>query len=282
MSKYDRLSIFMIVAISVCPTFSPHAFAQSTTPGAETTQTENTRKAPAPPPIELEEPIPVPDEIAKKQDEAADQDNNVPQDNGAQGTRARKKSDKAGKDSDQPPARIAAGGRVLAQARETLKKRGCDAAIPAYRVAAAMGEGFEAAQHELGDCLLSMQSDLATEKTLFREEGLFWLKRAAYAGNARAQRKLAVMLASPADAAHDPVASLGWALTYENNPDADLYGFGPLPRTLVSGLKNDLTADERASAERFSKEFEPLKLSPFEPKRSDEQKRKKKKRQNSK
>ena len=153
-------------------------------------------------------------------------------------------------------------------ARELREKKGCAAAAPAFRVIAGMGEGQEAAQHELAECLLTLQGANDVETALFRQEGEFWLTRAAYAGNARAQRKLAMAMASPANPLHNPKGSLMWSLIYSKNPTADLYGYGPLPGTLVPGLKSSLNETDIAEAERFAAEFVPIMLAKFEgPKR---------------
>lgn len=160
-------------------------------------------------------------------------------------------------------------GRLIKFARETREKDGCAAAAPAFRVIAGMGEGQESAQHELAECLLTMTGANDAETALFRQEGEFWLTRAAYAGNARAQRKLAMEMASPASALHNAEGSLKWALVYGKNPTADLYGYGPLPPTMVPGLKSALNETDIASAEQFAREFAPVPLAKFEgPKRN--------------
>ncbi|MGD9799290.1 MAG: hypothetical protein AB7F91_04515 [Parvularculaceae bacterium] len=165
-------------------------------------------------------------------------------------------------------------GRLIAFAREKRTKEGCAAAAPSFRVLAGMGEGQEAAQHELGECLLTMTGASDVETALFRQEGEFWLTRAAYAGNARAQRKLAMTMASPASPLHNPKASLQWSLIYSKNPTADVYGYGPLPGTLVPGLKSALTGEEIAEAEAFAKDFAPITLPKFEgPNREEGKKR---------
>lgn len=155
-------------------------------------------------------------------------------------------------------------GRLTAFARKVRADKGCADAAPAFRVVAAMGEGNEAAQHELGECLLEMQGATAAETALFREEARFWLTRAAWAGNARAQRRLVLDMAAPANALHDPKAALQWALVYEKNPTADLYGYKELPKTLVPGLKASLTAEALVEAEAFAASFNPLALAKFE------------------
>lgn len=155
-------------------------------------------------------------------------------------------------------------GRLIMYARKLREEKGCAEAAPAFRVIAGMGEGQEAAQHELGECLLDMTGANKTETALFRQEGEFWLTRAAYAGNARAQRKLAISMASPSNALHDAKKSLEWSLVYQKNPTAALYGYGPLPPTMIPGLKSSLGATDIQDAEKFAAEFVPLPLKKFE------------------
>lgn len=164
-------------------------------------------------------------------------------------------------------------GRLTAFARKVRAEKGCLAAAPAFRVAAAMGDGNEAAQHELGECLLDMQGANPTETALFRKEAHFWLTRAAYAGNARAQRRLVLDMAAPANALHDPKGALQWALVYEKNPTADLYGFKELPKTLIPGLKASLSATQIAEAEAFASGFTTLPLARFEAPTAEKPKR---------
>lgn len=161
---------------------------------------------------------------------------------------------------------------LLAFARNLREEKGCMDAAPAYRVVAGMGEGQEAAQHELGECLIEMKSANDVETALFRQEGEFWLTRAAFAGNARAQRRLAMAMASPANPLHNPKGSLMWSLIYSKNPTADLYGFGPLPVTLVPGLKSSLTGIDIAEAEKFAAEFTPIMLAKYEGPKRDRRK----------
>jgi hypothetical protein len=131
-----------------------------------------------------------------------------------------------------------------------------------------MGEGEEAAQHELGECLLELKGATEVETALFRQEGEFWLTRAAFAGNARAQRKLVMEMASPASTLHNPKGALMWALIYGKNPTADLYGYKALPATLIPGLKSSLNVTDLAEAEVFAKDFAPILLAKYEgPKR---------------
>lgn len=156
-------------------------------------------------------------------------------------------------------------GLLLSHARETRDKRGCAAAAPGLRVVAAMGEGQEPAQHELGECLIAMTGANATETALFREEGLFWLTRAAYAGNARAQRALAVQYGAATASEETRAQALKWALVYGRNAEADLYGFKALPATFAPGLKQNLPADKIAEAEAFAASFAPIALAAYTP-----------------
>jgi hypothetical protein len=161
-------------------------------------------------------------------------------------------------------------GRLVAFARDMRDEKGCAVAAPAFRVVASMGEGEEAAQHELGECLLELKGKTDIETALFRQEAEFWLTRAAFAGNARAQRKLAMDMASPASPLHNPKGSLMWALIYGENPTADLYGYKPLPATLIPGLKSSLNEADAAEAEAFATSFAPIMLAKYESPKPDE------------
>lgn len=171
----------------------------------------------------------------------------------------------AAKDRPPPPDAGLSAARLLSVARETREQQSCAAAAPTYRVVAAMGEGQEAAQHELGECLLLMNGANATETALFRQEALLWLKRAAFAGNARAQRALAVHYGARSNPEGSPAEALKWSLVYNRNSDADLYGYKALPETFVPGLKQDVSPETLAAAESFAASFTPLKLAKFAP-----------------
>lgn len=163
-------------------------------------------------------------------------------------------------------------GRLVSYARKLRETKGCASALAAYRVIAGMGEGNEAAQHELGECLLTIDGASPAETALFRQEGQFWLTRAAYAGNARAQRRLVLDMSAPANALHDTKTALQWALVYDANPTADLYGYKELPTTLVPGLKASLSPEAIAEAEAFAASFTPLYLQKFEAPKRDKTK----------
>lgn len=153
--------------------------------------------------------------------------------------------------------------RLLEDARKTRESKGCAPAAPNYRVVAAMGEGQEAAQHELGECLLTIAGADASETALFRQEGLFWLTRAAHAGNARAQRALAIHYAAPAEGAQEE--ALKWALVYARNSDAAVYGYKDLPATFTPGLIAALAPHSVADAQAFAAAFAPRAMARFDP-----------------
>lgn len=173
--------------------------------------------------------------------------------------------ERQGQNDDGAPSLIPSGAQLLAEARRVKDRDGCAAAAPTYRVVAAMGAGQEAAQDELGECLLAEETTNATEKTLYKQEALFWLTRAAYAGNARAQRALAVYYAPEVLGAAANAEALKWALVYQKNSDAALYGYHDLPTTLASGLKATLGPKASADAEAFAAHFTPTTLPAFTP-----------------
>lgn len=154
-------------------------------------------------------------------------------------------------------------GIIVAHARKLREEKGCAAAAPALRVAAAMGEGQESAQHELGECLMALEGASAAETALFREEGLFWLTRAAYAGNARAQRFLAAHYGAGSNSEDERAEALKWALVYAKNPDSNVYGYKALPETFTPGLRKNLPEEKVAEAEAFAAAFAEIHLAAY-------------------
>lgn len=155
------------------------------------------------------------------------------------------------------------GEAILAEARKARTGEGCAAAAPAYRVAAGMGAGFEGAQHELGECLIAMTGASPAETALFHDEGLFWLRRAAFAGNARAERALALFYGAANNSLASPAEALKWALVYQKNGDAELFGYQGLPPTFTPGLRAALPEEDLAAAEAFAASFAPITLAPY-------------------
>ena len=169
-----------------------------------------------------------------------------------------------------PAASLGQSRLLLAHAREIQGERGCKQALPSYRVIASFGDGYETAQYELGACLLTIEGAGDHETALFREEGLFWLKRAAWAGGARAQHRLAHLLsgASPEKVegvAPAPVEALGWALVYQENPTRALYALPPVKPQVLDHLRAALSPDLMAEADAFAASFEKVSLAAFTP-----------------
>lgn len=157
------------------------------------------------------------------------------------------------------------GAKILAEARKARNDKGCAEAAPAYRIAASMGRGFEAAQDELGECLSEMSGATPAETALLHEEGLLWLRRAAFAGNARAQRALALFYGAGDNPLGSPGEALKWALLYNKNSDSELYGYQALPPTFTPGLRKALSDKEIAAAEKFAADFSPIGLASYKP-----------------
>lgn len=169
-----------------------------------------------------------------------------------------------------PGAGINQSRILLSRARELQAEQGCAKAVPTYRVAASFGEGYEPAQYELGACLLEIDGVRDNETALFREEGLLWIKRAAWAGNARAQHRLAHLLSG---AGYDPAGdiavntqqAMGWALVYNQNPTRELYALRDVAAPVMAHLQASLSEEERAAAAAFAAEFDEIKLASFTP-----------------
>ncbi|MEL7487287.1 MAG: hypothetical protein AAGJ87_08750 [Pseudomonadota bacterium] len=156
-------------------------------------------------------------------------------------------------------------GRILAAARAIKTKKGCNKAAPTYRVAAALGEGFEIAQAELGACLLTLDGANAQETALFEQEALFWLHRAAQAGQPAAQRALAEYYGAAGASHYDPEKALSWALVYSENTEASLFGMSPLAQPFLEALDSALDETARAAAQSFADTFKPLAMAAYAP-----------------
>lgn len=157
---------------------------------------------------------------------------------------------------------------LLAHARDVQAKKGCKTAIPAYRVIASFGEGYDIAQYELGACLLTVESASDVEASLFAKEAAFWLTRAAWAGNARAQFKLATALSGASAAGEEtlnpaPADALKWALVYEKNSARALYNMKPVSPPVMDHLNAALNSETLAAAHAFADSFTPITMAAF-------------------
>jgi len=176
-------------------------------------------------------------------------------------------------DKNSPPSPSTGVSRpelLLSAARKIRSDKGCAAALPTFRVIASFGKGHEVAQSELGACLLEVAEGEGEESALFRDEGLLWLRRAAWGGEARAQWTLANILsgapgAREAGVGAAPKEALGWALVYENNAAHKLYGLDPVDPNVVAHLHGALTPEASADAETFAAEFTPIAMATFTP-----------------
>lgn len=159
--------------------------------------------------------------------------------------------------------------RILADARKKRNDEGCAKAIPSYRVVASFGKGHDTAQYELGACLMEIAAN-PVEGALLREEGAFWLRRAAYAGNARAQLTLASSLSgadghSVAGLAPDLVEGYGWSLIYSDNAAHKLYGLPELHPVAADHFRTQMTPDMINDAEAFAARYRQVEMDVFTP-----------------
>ncbi len=165
-------------------------------------------------------------------------------------------------------------GKLLSLARDTQAKKGCIKAIPAYRVISSFGDGYDVAQYELGACLLEATSDNPAEIKLFQEEASFWLRRAAWAGNARAQLKLAQILSGAESLTHgsaaNPEEAMAWSIVYEENAKRDLYDLPEISERVANHLNATLDDTARARAIAFADEFQAITMASFTPPRQQE------------
>ena len=177
-------------------------------------------------------------------------------------------SDAAGGPRGGASAAVGRPSALLAAAREQQAKQGCAKAAPAYRIVASYGEGYEIAQYELGACLIEMGGANDAETALFRQEGVFWLSRAAWAGDARAQGRLAEALSGAKGyaASHisaDPETALMWSLVYTANGSRDTYGLRPLPSQVTDQIASALSRDAEERARQKAVQFARVSMDSF-------------------
>ena len=160
-------------------------------------------------------------------------------------------------------------GKLLSLARDTQAKKGCTKAIPAYRVISSFGDGYDVAQYELGACLLEATSANPAEVELFQDEAVFWLRRAAFAGNARAQLKLAQVLSGTGGLTHsaqtNPEEAMGWSIVYSENAKRNLYDLPDVPESVVNHLNVTLDSTATARAVAFADDFQTITMASFTP-----------------
>ncbi|MGB5950458.1 MAG: hypothetical protein WBG82_14155 [Parvibaculum sp.] len=109
------------------------------------------------------------------------------------------------------------------------------------------GHGYEGAQTALGQCLL---------RTGRTQDGLTWLRRAAEAGGADAQKRLAQVYANGKLVAQDNVEAATWNKLYLRNPALLSLGVQP-DRSVAETLSGRLTAQENAAADHRANAFTP-------------------------
>lgn len=165
-------------------------------------------------------------------------------------------------------------GKLLSLARDTQAKKGCTQAIPAYRVISSFGDGYDVAQYELGACLLEAKSDNPAEVNLFQEEAAFWLRRAAWAGNARAQLKLAQVLSGANNFLHgsyaNPEEAMAWSIVYNENAKRDLYDLPEISESIANHLNATLDSSATARAVAFADDFQAITMAAFTPPRQSD------------
>lgn len=116
------------------------------------------------------------------------------------------------------------------------------------------GQGYEGAQNALGQCLLRAGQSA---------DGLAWIRRAANAGGADAQKRLAQIYVTGEIVPQDNVEAATWNKLYLRN--AFLLSLGIQPdRSISERLSGTLSAEEDAAADRRVYAWRPTYWQPTE------------------
>jgi len=130
-----------------------------------------------------------------------------------------------------------------------LKSKGdCAGAVRKLRQVAAIGPGYENAQTGLGECLLG--TNKGSELSADYLEGLTWLRRAADAGWAEAQGRLAYAHALGPVAIRNAEEAAYWLALYRTNSGRSRVGFVPLPDDQLAAVDAAIPAAAKAAGDK--------------------------------
>lgn len=116
------------------------------------------------------------------------------------------------------------------------------------------GHGYEGAQTALGECLIRKKQT---------PQGIVWLKRAANAGWADAQKRLAELYANGESVPQDNPEAAAWSYLYLRNPSLLSLGVRPDP-ALANKLQDRLNAEENNAARQKAASWTPSYWEPDE------------------
>ncbi|MCB2106622.1 MAG: hypothetical protein KDE14_02925 [Rhodobacteraceae bacterium] len=122
----------------------------------------------------------------------------------------------------------------------------CDLAAEILKPVANLGPGYEGAQFALGDCLTRTA---ATSASTSFADGLTWLIRAADAGWAEAQGRLAEIYALGPDDMRKPEEAAYWLALYVSNTQKARIGFEPLPADSLKRIADTLMPEQITAGE---------------------------------
>jgi TPR repeat protein len=143
---------------------------------------------------------------------------------------------------------------------EDQRLRGhCDIAIPTFRRLAALGEGYEDAEYNLGLCLLEVAKiEHDAQQTADRQEGIKHIIAAADAGFGKAQVRVIALYLDGQDVPADTVEAQKWALIYHDNGTRLALGLPDIPPELRTRLDAALTGPMRADARKRADDWVPV------------------------
>ena len=152
-------------------------------------------------------------------------------------------------------AELDPAGTLYAQTVGQAQSGNCgDDTINVLTCFAYRGHGYEGAQTALGECLIRKKQ---------APQGIIWLKRAANAGWADAQKHLAKLYADGESVPQDNLEAATWNNLYMRNPS--LLSLGVRPDTALGNqLREKMNAEERNAARQRAASWAPRYWEPDE------------------
>ncbi len=136
----------------------------------------------------------------------------------------------------------------------------CSRAIPLLEPMAKRGHGFEVAQYELGQCLLTTARTASSpaDAARTRADGAAWILKAANSQIPAAQQAAIQLYEEGIGVPADPLEAAKWLLLLERNPLRRVFGPAAIDAELEKWLREKLTAAQWAEAQDRADRWQPV------------------------
>jgi len=152
------------------------------------------------------------------------------------------------------PVALDPQGNLYAGTISKAKRGQCDQdTLDVLTCFAARGQGFEGAQMALGKCLISTGTN--------KQDGVNWIRLAAEANSADAQKELATLYYEGTEIPQDLTLAAKWNYLYLRNPK--LLSLGAIPKDdLTEEIRGKIAYEDAVTADNMVKAWSPTYTDP--------------------